>query len=72
MKTNQAYRGSGKTRFNRGKAKGDSWLNARDAAINKGTFKLPQDRTKPSILREKSPELIDQLVDTISQVTDAG
>jgi hypothetical protein len=33
---------SGKTRFNRGKAKGESWIDRRTAAVAKGEFVLPK------------------------------
>lgn len=33
--------GSGKTRFNRNKPKGTSWVKLRDKAISEGTFTMP-------------------------------
>lgn len=46
---NKQYRqprhGSGKTRFNRNKPKGTSWVALRDTAINEGTFHMPRKST---------------------------
>jgi len=38
---------SGKTRFNRGKPKGVSWIYLRDKAIREGTFKMPNESATP-------------------------
>ena len=35
-------KGSGKTRFKKQKAKGESWTDLRDKAIKNGTFVMPK------------------------------
>jgi len=42
MKTDKPAHGSGKTKFNRGKAKGESWTEMRDKAIKDGTWRPGQ------------------------------
>jgi hypothetical protein len=42
MKNGKANNGSGKTMFNRAKAKGQSWTDLRDKAIKAGTFKIKE------------------------------
>jgi hypothetical protein len=42
MKTDKPSHGSGKTRFNRGKANGQSWTELREKAIKAGTWKPGQ------------------------------
>lgn len=39
MKTNKPSHGSGKTRFNKEKSKGQSWIALRNDAIKAGTFR---------------------------------
>jgi hypothetical protein len=39
MKTDKLSHGSGKTKFNREKSKGESWTNKRDEAIRNGTWR---------------------------------
>ena len=41
MKTDTPARGSGKTRFNRGKPKGASWTDLRQKAVKDNTFTMP-------------------------------
>lgn len=41
MKNGKPNHGSGKTHFNRIKAKGQSWTALRQAAIQNGTFRMP-------------------------------
>jgi len=43
MKTDKPAKGSGKTRFNRGKAPGESWTQRRYEAIKEGRFHLPKE-----------------------------
>lgn len=42
MKNGKANHGSGKTQFNRMKAKGQSWTDLRDKAIKAGQFKIKE------------------------------
>lgn len=42
MKTDKPEYGSGKTKFNRGKAKGESWTKRREKAIKDGTWRPGQ------------------------------
>jgi len=42
MKTDKPVHNSGKTKFNRGKDKGQSWLLLRAQAVRKGQWKEPE------------------------------
>ncbi|MFA5378112.1 MAG: hypothetical protein WC455_20335 [Dehalococcoidia bacterium] len=42
MKTDKPSHGSGKTKFNRGKLKGQSWTELREKAIKAGTWRRGQ------------------------------
>ena len=42
MKTDKANYGTGKTKFNRNKQKGQSWIKLRQAAIDAGEWRKPK------------------------------
>lgn len=46
MKDGKPNDGSGKTRFNRGKPKGESWTKLRDEASKRGEFKQTKKEMK--------------------------
>ena len=46
MRNGKPNHGSGKTRFNRNKPKGVSWIALRQKAIADGTFTMPKQETK--------------------------
>lgn len=49
MKNGEANNGSGKTQFNRAKAKGQSWVELRDKAVKAGQFRIKEKREEKGI-----------------------
>jgi len=55
MKTGNAESNSGKTKFNRGKPQGESWIKRRQAAIDGGTFSYTGQRLTKAEVATPAP-----------------
>jgi len=49
MKGSKEYHGSGKTRFNRGKKKGESWTKLREEARKAGQYTPPKKKEEENV-----------------------